>query len=243
MVLVFGGTTEGKRVAETLDALGIQYYYSTKTKVAYTGKGIPIFGAMTLEVLEIFCKTHSITHIINASHPFASQLHQTIAALPLELPLIRFQRVFAPRRGHQLVTYVESFKAAIAHFNANNYRSLLALSGVQTIVKLKPYWDTHPTWFRILDRDTSRDIAAKAGFSSSQLVFGYPQLKADEMVLFTKIAPEVVFTKESGSHGKLDEKIEAALALELPITILKRPEISNRYLCIDALEELVQIIN
>ncbi|WP_108809071.1 precorrin-6A/cobalt-precorrin-6A reductase [Aquimarina spinulae] len=243
MILVFGGTTEGKQVARILDELEYPYYYSTKTKVDYKGKGTPIHGVMTRSLLETFCKKHEITHIINASHPFAVQLHQMISDISIALPLIRFQRQFSPRIRDQNVSYVDSFEEAIRYFNKNNYSSLLALSGVQTIAKLRSYWEEHLTWFRILDRDSSRAIADEAGFPKTKLLFGYPQSKAAETELFTKLSPTVIFTKESGSNGKLEEKIAAALAVNIPIVILKKPKISNRYLCIDTKAALIKIIS
>lgn len=243
MILVFGGTTEGKQVARILDELEYPYYYSTKTKVDYEGKGIPIHGVMTGSLLETFCKKHEVTHIVNASHPFAVQLHQMISDISIALPLIRFQRKFSPRILNQKVFYVDSFEEAIRCFNKNNYSSLLALSGVQTITKLRSYWEEHLTWFRILDRDSSRVIADEAGFPKTKLLFGYPQSKAAETELFTKLSPAVIFTKESGSNGKLEEKIAAALAVNIPIVILKKPKISNRYLCINTEAELIKMIS
>ncbi|MEW7277584.1 precorrin-6A/cobalt-precorrin-6A reductase [Aquimarina sp. 2201CG1-2-11] len=242
MILVFGGTTEGKQVANILDALALPYFYSTKTQVVFTGNGTGIYGEMTTDILTSFCIAHKITHIINASHPFALQLHQMIVNLSLDIPLIRFQRIFLPRVSHPLVTYVTSYEEAVALFTTNNYQSLLALSGVQTIAKLESYWKNHPCWFRILDRDSSRAIATQANFPETHLLFGYPQFKTEEIALFTQIAPEVIFTKESGSNGKLEEKIQAALAVNIPIVILKKPELSNRYLCVDTPEELVEAI-
>lgn len=242
MILVFGGTTEGKQVAKILDKLGYPYYYSTKTKIEYTGKGVYIHGPMTDSVLEAFCLEHKITYIINASHPFAVQLHQMIANLSLEIPLLRFQREFSPRIVSKKVFYVDDYEKAILHFNKNRYNVLLALSGVQTISKLKPYWKENTTWFRILDRDTSKAIAASAGFPNTNLLFGYPQSKEAEINLFRKLSVDAVFTKESGNNGKLEEKIEAAQFLDIPIIILKKPKISNRYLCIDTAKELAETL-
>ncbi len=242
MILVFGGTTEGKQVAQALDQSHVPYYYTTKTKVAFEGKGIPIFGEMTKVMLEQFCVEHKITHIINASHPFAEILHQMIAESVWDVMLIRFQRGFPIRKKANNVFYVDSFEDALTLFYANNYQSLLALSGVQTIMRLKPYWKKYPAWFRILDRDSSRAIAAQADFPEDHLLFGYPQSKANEIALFDKLAPDVIFTKESGTNGKLEEKIQAACALDIPIVIVKKPEISNRYLCVATVEELLTSI-
>ncbi|MCH2194810.1 precorrin-6A/cobalt-precorrin-6A reductase [Kordia sp.] len=238
MILVFGGTTEGKQVAAILDALQTPYYYSNKTNVPFSGSGIAIHGALTKEQLEIFCKEKSIQCIINASHPFATLLHDTIASIALEIPIIRFEREFTERSSHALVTYVDSFKTALQEFEKNDYKSLLALSGVQTIEKLTSYWKQHTTWFRILDRDSSREIAKKANFPSEQLLYGYPQNKAEEIEIYSQLHPAVIFTKESGIHGKLEQKIAAAIATNTPIIILTKPLVANRYLCMNSIQEL-----
>lgn len=241
MILVFGGTTEGKQVASFFDEVGLRYYYSTKTKVPFTGKGTPIYGALTKDVLEQFCLNNKITHIVNASHPFAEVLHTTVASIGIDIPIIRFEREFTSRVAHKLVTYVNSFEEAISYFQQKEYHLLLALSGVQTIAKLSAYWEKNETWFRILDRDSSRTVAKKANFPSSQLLYGYPQNEEEEILLLKKIRPAVIFTKESGINGKLDQKISAAIKTETPIVILKKPLLSNRYLCIHSTNELTKI--
>ncbi|SNR16568.1 precorrin-6A/cobalt-precorrin-6A reductase [Tenacibaculum jejuense] len=242
MILVFGGTTEGKQVASFLDETHIPYYYSTKTEVSFQGKGIPIYGALTKHELEQFCITNKVKCIVNASHPFAEVLHQTVAAIEITIPIIRFEREFTKRINHELVTYVSSIEEAIAVFQQKKYDSLLALSGVQTIHKLTSYWKSNTTWFRILDRDSSRAIAEQANFPSEQLLYGYPQHVKEEILLYKELAPKAIFTKESGVNGKLDQKISAALETQIPIVILKKPLLSNRYLCTNSIEELHQKI-
>ena len=241
-ILVFGGTTEGKQVAKYLDELNIQYFYSTKTKVPFLGKGIPIHGELTTKKIDEFCHKEKISCIINASHPFAEQLHQTVLAIQTQIPLIRFERSFTEKVQHPLVHYVNSFEEAISLFEEKKFKSLLALSGVQTIIKLKPYWENHLTWFRILDRDSSREIARKSGFPSDKLLYGYPQDEEEEIHLFKNLEPSVVLTKESGINGKLDQKIAAALAVKIPIVVLSKPELSERYILINSLDELTGLL-
>ncbi len=242
MVLVFGGTTEGKQVASILDDLELPYYYSTKTKVAFMGKGKPIYGALTATKIDAFCKANGIKSIINASHPFAEQLHNTVATITSPIPLVRFERVFTKRVAHPLVSYVNSFDDAMSVLHQKGCQSLLALSGVQTIAKLEAYWKTHTTWFRILDRDSSRDIAKAVAFPSEQLLYGYPQNEADEIRLFKQLAPSAIVTKESGLNGKLDQKIGAALVSNIPIIIHTKPALSDRYLCMNSADELTAFL-
>ena len=242
MILVFGGTTEGKQIAAILDALEESYYYSTRTKVSFSGKGIPIYGTLTKGGIEEFCTQKKIKYIINASHPFATELHATIASIHHKIALIRWEREFTKRVTHKLVYYVDSFEKAIALFEEHNYQSLLALSGVQTISKLKTYWKKYATWFRILDRDISRQIVRESEFPFSKIIYGYPQDNEEEMKLYKRLNPSVIFTKESGVNGKLAQKIQAAMQLKIPIVILKKPLLPNRYLCIHTKDELIDVL-
>ena len=74
------------------------------------------------------------------------------------------------------------------------------------------------------------------------MLFGYPQNVEEEINLYKELKPDIIFTKESGVNGKLDQKISAALKAHIPIVILKKPLVSNRYLCINSIEELNQTI-
>ena len=53
MILVFGGTTEGRIVTQVLDESGKEYYYSTKGDLQQVDfvHGIRLTGAMTEEAL------------------------------------------------------------------------------------------------------------------------------------------------------------------------------------------------
>ncbi len=243
MILVFGGTTEGKQVAALLDDLKRPYFYSTKTKITFEGMGIPIHGEMTTIDINAFCKKHDISCIINASHPFAEVLHDTVSKVTINIPLIRFERQFPERTKHELVSYVATFKEALNVFESQNYKSLLGLSGVQTIHKLEKFWKHEQAWFRILDREVSRDIAKKANFPSEHLIFGLPQSASEEIKLFESLKPDVIFTKESGINGKLDQKIEAAITVNTPIVILAKPLVSKKYLCVYTITALQNFLS
>ena len=73
MILILGGTTEGKEVARILDEAGHPFYYSTKgDKQEVTCKnGIRITGGMNKNQMIGFCLKHGISLLIDAAHPFA----------------------------------------------------------------------------------------------------------------------------------------------------------------------------
>ena len=83
MILVFGGTTEGRKAVEVLEEAGSPFFYSTKTgeQDLTLQHGTRIDGAMDAEAMKAFISQHDIRLIVDAAHPFASTLHQTIAAV------------------------------------------------------------------------------------------------------------------------------------------------------------------
>ena len=93
MILVFGGTTEGRKAVEVLEEGGKAFYYSTKTgeQDITLHNGQRIDGALDGEAMRAFCQEHDIRLIVDAAHPFASRLHQTIAQVSeaLDIPTIR----------------------------------------------------------------------------------------------------------------------------------------------------------
>lgn len=166
MILIFGGTTEGRTAVKVLDEAGSLYYYSTRGNAQQIEckHGTRVAGGMDHDAMMEFCSTHDIRLIIDAAHPFASLLHTTVAAVSeqQDLPVIRLERRYPPR--DESLVWCDTFDDAIDYLESHEIRDLLALSGVQTITKLQRYWEKHPCHFRVLDRDDSREIARRAGF-------------------------------------------------------------------------------
>ncbi len=229
MVLIFGGTTEGRLAVKVLDEAGSPYYYSTRGNVQQIEckHGTRIAGGMDHETMVEFCTTHSIRLIIDAAHPFASLLHATVAGVSeqLDLPVIRLERRYPPR--DESLVWCDSFDDAINYLELHGINNLLALSGVQTIVKLQRYWEKHPCHFRVLDREDSRETARRAGFPVENLLFWHEG--QDELALFRQLRPGAILTKESGESGYYEEKITAARQLGIPVIVIRRPPLPDSF--------------
>ena len=57
MILVFGGTTEGRMAAKVLDESGAIYYYSTRSDMQdiQLAHGVRLTGTMELAQMKAFC--------------------------------------------------------------------------------------------------------------------------------------------------------------------------------------------
>ena len=100
MILVFGGTTEGRKAVEVLEEGGLPYYYSTRSdgqKIELV-HGIHLTGGMEVPEMIQCCREHSIRLIIDAAHPFAEELHRNLVFLAkhIQAPIIRYDRIYPP---------------------------------------------------------------------------------------------------------------------------------------------------
>ena len=241
MILILGGTTEGRAAVRVADEANQPYFYSTKGTLqeVICAHGTRLTGAMDVAAMRQFCAANGIRLLIDAAHPFASALHQTIAetASRLQLPVIRLERRYPPRDPS--LHWCENYADAIRQMEADGVEQLLALSGVNTIRPLKPFWEKHPCWFRILDREESLRIVEREGFPKENLLFYKEELKTSFSEELTQVETwqcrvssnqaTALLTKESGYTGGFVEKVEAAKAIGIPVYVVKRPALPETF--------------
>jgi cobalt-precorrin-5B (C1)-methyltransferase len=218
MILVFGGTTEGRKAAEVLEEAGSPFFYSTKTgeQDISLHHGQSIDGAMDAEAMKAFVSEHGIRLIVDAAHPFASRLHETIAAVASDrqIPVIRYERIYPPRDPD--IMWIDDYSQV-----PTDIHTLLATTGVQSISKLK--WLEAlgiKVFYRILNRESSIVLAKEQGATDNQLCFYEDGNKID-------VDADAILLKESGLSGGFCEKVAAARAKGMRIIALKRLELTQ----------------
>lgn len=217
MILVFGGTTEGRKAAEVLEEAGASYFYSTKTGeqdlVLHHGRRID--GALDADAMQDFCVHHGVRLIVDATHPFAQRLHETIATVTvrLQIPVIRYERIY-PERASEL-TWIDDYSELPALLTPSS--TLLATTGVQSISKLKPLEDLGiKVYYRILPRESSVALAKAQGATTDQLRYYESSSQIDTNA-------DAILLKESGLSGGFIEKVNVAKEHGMRIIVLKRP--------------------
>ena len=229
MILVFGGTTEGRKAVAVLEEAGTAYFYSTKTgeQDITLHHGVRTDGAMDAEAMRRFCEERGVRLIVDAAHPFAERLHATIVdvAASLQLPVVRFERIY-PERAPD-ITWIDDFAQV-----PTDITTLLATTGVQSIGRLK--WLEEKgvrVVYRILNRPSSIALAHQQGASDDQLVFY--DLTDDALPLPSHVGDgpsealvsfDAILLKESGLSGGFVEKVAEARAKGMRVIAVKRPE-------------------
>ncbi|MBQ8099035.1 MAG: cobalamin biosynthesis protein CbiD [Bacteroidaceae bacterium] len=231
MILILGGTTEGRMAVSTLEEAGQPYFYSTFSDLQQVAMphGQRIQGGLDEEAMQNFCQRHQIRLLIDAGHPFATQLHHTVAAVArrMHLPAIRLERIYPPRS--EQVHWCADYADAVRQILKGGVRRLLVLTGVKTIASLLPLREGGVDCrFRILRRDSSVEAALALGVKESELLF----YEADEPVPLLS-GYEAILTKESGLSGGFPEKVSEALGRGLKVFAVCRPSLPDGFVVVN----------
>ncbi|MBO4800615.1 MAG: cobalamin biosynthesis protein CbiD [Bacteroidaceae bacterium] len=228
MIVVFGGTTEGRKAVEVLEVAGKPFYYSTFSdgQEVELVHGIRLSGGMDSHAMLAFFREHDIRVAIDAAHPFAEDLHTNLlyAARHAGAAIIRYDRLYPPHTAD--CTWCCDYDNAVRQLETQGVERLLALTGVQTIGHLRAFWQKHECWFRILNRHFSRLIATRNCFPEDHLIAVESEDLTGEnetATLIQHLQPQAILTKESGLSGGFTEKVEAAKKAGVQVFVIERP--------------------
>lgn len=243
--MVFGGTAEGRQLVEWLDARGtVDVVACTATEygasLLFGGENVEVLqGPLSSEQKAELMATHNFSCIVDATHPFALHISESIAALANEhdVDLLRIERentddgtwvgvqspeeaarYLASTTGNILLTTgskdLATFTAGIPHFEERLYARIL------------PVPDSLEN-ARNLGIPTDRILALQGPFST--------QLNCS---FIREYHIEHLVTKQSGATGGFGEKIAAAEECGIELVVILRPEQESGLYLEDAKKEL-----
>lgn len=235
MILILGGTTEGRLAVNTLDESGSPFYYSTRgdEQEVSLHHGIRLQGGMDAGAMEQFCRQKGIRLLVDAAHPFAEELHRNVATVGqrLQVPVIRLERIYQPRTACPVI-WCAGYDEAVKKIQQSHPASLLLLTGVQSIARLAALWkdENIRCHCRILDRDSSRLLADRQGFPRERLCYYHEG--EDERIVMEQLHPEAIILKESGLSGGFKEKVEVATSLGIQVFAIQRPPLPPSFITV-----------
>jgi precorrin-6A/cobalt-precorrin-6A reductase len=225
-ILLLGGTTEANLMAAAIAKAGLAgvYSYAGRTEAPM---GQPIHmrvgGFGGVEGLRVYLVTEGISHVIDATHPFAAQMStNAVAACKAEgIPLIALERApWTPGEGDRW-TPVRDIAAAVAALEGPAMRVFLAI-GRQHIDAFAAQ-PQHQYLLRLVDAPTGTLPLPQA----KVVVARGPFDVAGDTALMQGHETEIVVAKNAGGKGAV-AKIAAARALGLPVVMIDRPMIPSR---------------
>jgi precorrin-6A/cobalt-precorrin-6A reductase len=220
-VLILGGTTEARTLAQELDDAGVTVISSLAGRVAQPrlpAGAVRVGGFGGPDALARWLAEHGIVAVVDATHPFAQRISAsaTAAAAVAGVPLLRIERPrWQPRDGDRW-RWVEDLPQAARALREGNAGRVFLTTGRQG---LSAFATNDENWFLIRCIDPP-DVVLPA--NHEVLLSRGPYTLAGELALIDDHGIEIVVTKDSG--GSLTEaKLDAARVRELPVLIVRRP--------------------
>lgn len=233
-LMLFAGTTEGRSLCEYLEQSGCTTHVYVATEygrellpendslIVHTGK---------LDEQQMYDELKRIKPdiVLDATHPYAEQVTHNIkeACGQAEISYIRVLRECVDGQESDGITYVDTMEEAVNLLNSEKYinENILLTTGSKNIpeyMNIDNYRER--AYLRLLPTPEMIQKAVDAGFIPAHLIgMQGPFTEEFNEALIRQLNIGVLVTKESGSNGGYEEKIEAVKKTGIEAIVLKRP--------------------
>ena len=233
-ILLLGGTTEASALAQRLADTGADAVFSYAGRTdAPLSQPLPtrIGGFGGVEGLTHYLRDQSITHVVDATHPFAAGMSNNafVACARQDLPLVRFERpAWEPQEGDNW-TFVPDLAALPAALPDSPARVFLAIGKQHlALFAAKPQ---HRYLLRLVDPPRDPLPLPRA---TVVLARGPFDVAVDTALMQTHVFTHAVAKNAGGSGARA--KLDAARSLGLPVILAERPKLPGELAANDVTE-------
>lgn len=231
-ILIFGGTTEGREIAEAARRLktGRSCVF---TATEYGGSLIEPSERLVVhserlseeKIGKMLCEHQDCT-VIDATHPFAEKISESLKSL-CESTNHEYQRVLRKEtvsEENNELTIVPSVKAAVEYLKQTD-GNVLVTTGSKELHRFCELPDfEHRIYARVLSIPSVVAHCAELGFQGKHLIsMQGPFSKELNIAMLKQLNAEYLITKESGITGGFPEKLEAARLSGAKLIVIGRP--------------------
>lgn len=230
-ILIFGGTTEGRELADALSKAGIPHVVSVATEYGkeielLSGEESLLVGRKSREDIAGLLTTGEYFMVVDATHPFATLVSSEIEVacketgteyLRLKRPLDKWDE-----EGAIKVSTISEAAKALECIKGN----ILILTGSKDLTELLAgITDRSRIYARVLPSIDSLNKCIEAGLSGRQIIAMQGPFSHDmNVALIKEIDASAILTKESGSSGGFEEKLSAARYCGVKCVVITNPE-------------------
>ncbi len=225
-LLILGGTSEASALASAVHEAGLQGTVSLAGRVERPKRQplpVRVGGFGGIDGLVTTLRAHAITHLVDATHPFAAQMSANAVAASAQtgVPLIALTRPGWTQVERDRWQHVDAIESAVAALDRPACRVMLAV-GRMHLAAFAP----NPQHFYLLRLvDPPQQLPPLPNHHT--LVSRGPFTLESDVALMREHAIDLVVSKNAGGTGAY-AKIEAARQLGLPVIMIDRPVLPER---------------
>jgi precorrin-6A/cobalt-precorrin-6A reductase len=231
MIWVLSGTKDGIEIIRLLQGEGIEVLATAVTEYGATlsreaGAKEVLTGPLDREEMKALLRERGIQAVIDATHPFASEATSNILSTCRECGThyLRFERDSPLLPESPLIHLAGDFREA-AEIARRFEGTIFFAAGVRNLDRfLTSLGKERRVVARVLPTVESIRTCLEAGLGEGEIAaLQGPFSRELNRALLEHYGASLLVTKESGRVGGLEEKLQAALDLGLPIVVVTRP--------------------
>ena len=223
-ILLFGGTTEGRLLAQKLADSGYEVTVSVATKLgAEELQGIPVnvaCGKVTRQEMPAFVAGYDL--VIDATHPYAREVTENIreACGKKQVPL---RRVLRSASDHTDCVQVKDHEQAAVYLKERTGNILLTV-GSRELDRYRSL-ESNRLYARVLPTHEALELCEKAGIGHRNiLALQGPFSTQMNIAMIRQYEIRYLVTKDGGEAGGFREKKEAADECGIELILVQRPQ-------------------
>lgn len=231
-ILIFAGTTEGRRLSEALAASGIGHTLCVATEYGeIVLKEHPLVqvrrGRMNREEIRAYIDAGDFQAVVDATHPYAEAVTENIkgAMEGMSLPYLRLKRRTKEGEGGAFVVRFDTNEACAEALERTEGNILLTTGSKELRVYCASEELRKRLYVRVLPGLESLSLCLEQGISGKQILALQGPFTAElNEALLRQYRIGCLVTKASGRTGGYREKLEAAEKLGIPVYVVGHPE-------------------
>ena len=228
-ICIFGGTTEGRKLAEFLSGQPCDVMVCVATDygqtllpeaehVSVSARRLPVGKIVSL------LTEHRFDLVIDATHPYAQSITKSIARACRETGTPRWRLLRGASGVSPEHTYVETVSDAAAFLSETEGNILLTTGSKELAGFSQLPGFSERVWARVLPLQSSLGACAQAGLPASHIFAMQGPFSAGmNAALIRQTGAEILVTKDTGATGGFAEKLAAARETGIKTLIIARP--------------------
>lgn len=244
-IMLFSGTSEGRRLAEFCkeNHIGVQVHVATGYGQKVMESVPAVVGRMDCEEMSEAVQAYQPDYVIDATHPYAVDATGNIrrACGRQGVSYLRLVResedISAQDMENTVVT--DSVKEAVDYLNDTKGNILITTGSKELAAYTRIAGYQERIYVRALPSESVENACRKQGLAKDRLILAQGPFSVEENRLhIRKCRARYLVTKESGSAGGFQDKLQAAREEGITCIVVKRPMKEEGY----SLAEVIQIL-
>lgn len=226
---VFAGTTEGRELVEFLTGQGVCVTACVATEYGETllspAENLTISAQrLSRPEMEALFASERFDLVVDATHPYASVVTENISSACAAVGTEYLRLLRSGAHTPEEAVFVEDIPGAVAYLNQTK-GTILLTTGSKELGKFRSIRDfENRVYARVLPMEESLKLCSDAGLKPARIIaMQGPFSREMNVAMLKSTGAKYLVTKESGTKGGFDEKIDAARKAGAKLVVIGRP--------------------